>query len=1007
MSRATQNVEYYRKMESVVINTMTRLLKTVITQRPKSSKEVLTVIARTCKENLISSSGWLCGGCAFLNDQDQSKCGSCDLIKDGDVPQLKQSDGPLLTSIHQNLTRREDFIKLREQELGISAGSGTAKGKATAANDAPSRFDGTDAGGSQERIPEQPKLIPKGYAMPPSAASVDGRAALKFIGKWYSPLGIPLWREETIEDFVSDGDFLVHDNRHKPGGGDPPVVVRALFAYTHSQLGPRTVWAIWKPERNVTKEGDKQKKIEPAMWEPIHNPSELEESYEKHEFHVTPTPEICKALKMTAESIGDKLKLTHLQSNPKIGLKGYKTSLGNVFIARYDNKLRGHKTYSPLRDAVMWLPRGDQLKHVIKENVRANVLPTAGVLEYIAANPASRKLDLGGQVWSCQPYVDEKLGNLIQECLKMANQQHACKKLHKKAMMIIESPVLKQEGFPKISSKAFKNCFTSTTRIDNNSTLTPEEIARAFTLQCVTWNENHFLLALTTTPIETRTPHTLCNISTGDVHEMYRVVTTFWPEQIFNNLNMSMRETQFGNPDAALTFNPRRPLLEDGFFGRYTSKQPSTFGGLESEIQPAMFKSSCRGLFGTGTQTEVKFDSNEKCWAIRFASGVKKTCDKSDVKIKQHAWMLPQVRPLIYVTNKALSHIHSGMSEHDKKTYRGMSCSLSRSDYDIGKVLVWAQYSSTSVDQGVAADFAKGENPAAVFTIRGNSCVPIANYSRFAREAEVLYRENTCFKVQDALSAEAAQILGKENLQIFTLEEISETQMACTLVRKMLPMAETSAAASVVFQCEEALRGDRCLELSIDTVNAGEVPARWQYFFNNPTHNCPIQPSTVWENWEFSGLAKIKRARDNLITKVDETETIDSILYVRDQPEGQPGTLDLHSVKVTGGNPNMNGTYKRNPDAPSQFDSTDNDENNISLSDEGKSLAWVLSWSDGDSLRSPHLLGDWPGAEGADSTSIKVVVGMYTVILCKINTVFPNYFFFFFLLSSRFSTTLI
>eukprot|EP01060_Flectonema_neradi_P026030 TRINITY_DN3487_c0_g1_i6.p1 TRINITY_DN3487_c0_g1~~TRINITY_DN3487_c0_g1_i6.p1 ORF type:complete len:2370 (+),score=455.76 TRINITY_DN3487_c0_g1_i6:1580-8689(+) len=971
MTRASQDAGYYRTMESVVVRTMTRLLENVLTQRPKNSKEVLMVVARACRDNLVSTTGWLCGACAHLNTETDKKCVSCALGKDEAVPPLEESGKHLLLSVRKELERREEALKLKEIELGIAAGSGTAKTKSTASSDAPSRFDGTDAGGSQDKMPEQPDLIPKGYNLPTCASSVDGRSALQFLGKWISPLGIPLWEKETVDDFVADSDFLVKDNRHKQGGGDPPFVIRSLYAYTHSQLGPRTIWAVWKPEQKIVAKqgGDKKDKIEPGRWEPLSSPGELEANHEKHDFHIPPTAGICKALGMDATSIGDSLQLTHIQSNPKVGLKCYKSNLGGVFFARYDNALRGHRTYSPLRDTIMWIPAGPKLKQIVKENVRANILPTAGVLEYIAANPPNRKLD-GGEVWTCQPYVDPALDELKKKCLQMANQQHACKELHKAAMLVLEQVPKKQTNFPEISKEVFRNTFMANTRFDSESTLTPEEIARAFTLQCLTWNQNHFLLALTTTPTETRTPHTLCSVSDGKVYDLFRVASIFWPQQIYNNLNMSMRETQFGHPDAVLKFKPRQVLLSQGFVGKYVSKQPESFEGLEREMKPSIFKGSSRGLFGTADQTTVTYSRADSCWNIRFATGVTHPCEPGDVIVRQYAWMLPQVRPLIFLTNKSLAHVQANnASAFDKKTYRGMSCTLNRSEYDIGKVLVWAQYSSTSVDQGVAADFAKGENPAAVFTIRGGSCVPIANFSRFAREAEVLYRENTCFKVEDALSAEAAQILGKENLQIFTLQEISETKMACTLVKKLLPRAETSAAASVVFQAEEALRGDRCLELSIDSVTAGEVPARWQYFIKNPTHSCRIPPSTVWENWEGVGVGKIKRARERLLVKVGEDEVLDNVLFVRSQPEGQVGTWDVTSVKVTGGNPNCNGIYKRDSDDSWRFTRSENDSSLVMTA--GKTFSWCLEFGDDSvSYTSPNLLGEWQTAEG----TIKVTI---------------------------------
>ncbi|KAJ9438940.1 NAD(P)(+)--arginine ADP-ribosyltransferase, partial [Diplonema papillatum] len=927
--RSAEDAQYYRRMEVVVNRVMMRLMECVLKERPESSKHVLVTISDVIKQNLKASDKvWLCGACAGMNETAAAVCHSCRLGKNEPIPPEEAGDGPLLVALRHDLALREESLGLREQliaarehDLGIDTSPvPVAKVKAKSANEVPSRFgDGADLLPSQEKVPDKPVLFPKGYVPLPQASSADGKGVLKFMAAWADPQGKRMWSQETVDDFVSDGDFLVDVSRKRgKSGTEAAMIVRTLYAYTHSQLGPRVLWAVWVPEMEAEDAESKR----PPKWEPLFKTSaSLEEQYQKHRgthngtkttspsFALKTVDELAALLMVSEQDLGGSVMIEehkHLANIDLSVLFGV-CPLGKLVIVRYENINRGDLTLSPLRDNVLWIPSGEVLRvsSPLNDDPSCSETPYPGVFEYLASNVPSLALRSSpdAQVcnWTCTPFADDELKSLIEECLAEPNQQKPNKAFHERALELLErDKVTRQGDFPSITRELFAGVFKASCRFDDAVLLTPEEIARSFTMQCVTWYGRHYLLTLSTTTVETRTPHTIGCIETGDVSSVYRVVTSFWPQQIFYLLNMAMRETQFGNPDAMLTIGTSDDKAMLGTAGQYYATQPATWEDGK-DVQPAVFSRRDKGLFGTAHLVRLSWCGTE--WRIRYPTGVEKGVRGGEARVALKAWMLPQVRPFIFFMNKALDAVQESDDVHaTRKTYRGISCSLSRDVYDTGRVLVWAQYSSTSEDQGVAAAFAKGESAAAVFTMHGTTCVPVKPFSRFAREAELLYKNNTCFRVTEALTKEQAQILGKENLQLFTLEEVSETAMYCLLVRRLLPLAKTTAAASVVFQAEAALKGNKCLELSLSHNKVGEVPSKWQVFFHEPTVGCPIEGSSAWNNpmCDEKWLDVFEQARSSM-TPVSEDEQPQHLLYASEAPDGRPGTHGVKTIKVSGG----------------------------------------------------------------------------------------------------------
>ncbi|KAJ9467085.1 Ankyrin repeat and KH domain-containing protein mask [Diplonema papillatum] len=987
MARTVDDVLYYRRMEVVVNRVMMRLLECVLKKRPTNSREVLIAVRQEAKMNL-QGTGWLCGACGSSSDG-EDVCGSCGLVRNDEVPVSEAGGDSLLLAVRHQLGLREEALAMREKvveakeaELGIRTVKNTAsepKPKALKS----SRFgDGSDALPSSDKVPEKPVLVPTGYLPPAVASSADGRNALKYLAMWADPRGVAVWPQTTIDNFVSDSDFLV-DTWRKRGTTDneAAMVVRTLFAYTHSQLAPEVLWAVWVP--TATGRGSTQ--AVPNKWEPlIKTAAALEAQFQEARDSVVlrPTSEVRSIFKLTPHTVSQAgAMLRQRKSVDAVGLHIY-TNQSNLMVARYDNKHRRNRQISPFSDSVLWVPEGDVLRgnrNLIHDDPAHSELPFPGILEYIAANLPTSELRgrTKQQTWACRPFADAEAKSLVDDCLNQSNQQKPDKRLHERAVELLNRAHLpEQDEFPTVDADLYREIFKRSAAFDDSRLMNPEEIARALTVQCLFWYGRHYLLVLSTTTVETRAPHFLGCVDTGEVIPVYRVVASYWPQQIFYLLNMSMRETQLGNHDAELVIKAdQESQAVEGVAGTYYAPQPLSWEDGTSHSPPA-FRRRDRGLFGTAHRTMVSYtDGNQ--WRVTYGTDApQKIVREESATLSLKAWMLPQVRPLIYFTNRALEVLQE---EGDTlyKTYRGIGCALSRDVYSTGKVFVWSQYSSASKDQGVAAAFAKRDMPSAVFTIHGSSCVPVMRYSRFGREAELLFPYNSSFRVAESLTKDQAQILGKENLQLFTLEEVTEVDMHCILVRRLLPYAATTAAASVVFQAEAALKGNKCLELSLSHNAVGHVPSHWQVFFHEPSHGCPIDGSASWEkpSCESQLLDTLEQASNGL-PPVKENETPNYLLVASEFPEGKSGTFGLKSLKVASNCAFVTqGTHKRTGTDTLRFEIGSDLSQVVKWEDK-----WVLYNEDDDDdteevnnggssqpvrrRASPYLLGEWPEEGG-------------------------------------------
>eukprot|EP00664_Eupelagonemidae_sp_cell27_P006012 gene6012-2843_t len=155
--------------------------------------------------------------------------------------------------------------------------------------------------------------------------------------------------------------------------------------------------------------------------------------------------------------------------------------------------------------------------------------------------------------------------------------------------------------------------------------------------------------------------------------------------------------------------------------------------------------------------------------------------------------LLVQFNALIWLTEKAVAEVRPA---GHVVTYRGIALLLNPAVYYKGATVVWAQFTSTSRDQGVGASFAGG-GEASVFIGDGCSGRDLAPWSRLSREAEVLYPSNVVFLVTDLLSRAQREILGKEATQVYEIEEVDKWRVADLELRRLMSRMPVDGAAAV------------------------------------------------------------------------------------------------------------------------------------------------------------------------------------------------------------------
>eukprot|EP01062_Namystynia_karyoxenos_P065806 TRINITY_DN597_c0_g1_i6.p1 TRINITY_DN597_c0_g1~~TRINITY_DN597_c0_g1_i6.p1 ORF type:complete len:3195 (+),score=390.32 TRINITY_DN597_c0_g1_i6:80-9664(+) len=197
-------------------------------------------------------------------------------------------------------------------------------------------------------------------------------------------------------------------------------------------------------------------------------------------------------------------------------------------------------------------------------------------------------------------------------------------------------------------------------------------------------------------------------------------------------------------------------------------------------------------------------------------------------------WMLHETRPVLWYIDRALAAMRPVVGSFhcvpagQQVFYRGLKDTvLPREVYVKGAVILWAQFSSASRDQGVAQSFAQGKQ-ASVFTLEGKSCRMVAPWSRFGREEGWLFKANTLWVVRNTLSDQQQGILGLQ-YQLYEMDEVTEKEVHMIYVRSALADARNAPSTAMVFTCLNALATDGVVDLTVSKDGHRRTAETWMY----------------------------------------------------------------------------------------------------------------------------------------------------------------------------------
>eukprot|EP01061_Rhynchopus_euleeides_P021203 TRINITY_DN3453_c1_g1_i1.p1 TRINITY_DN3453_c1_g1~~TRINITY_DN3453_c1_g1_i1.p1 ORF type:complete len:3069 (+),score=1153.21 TRINITY_DN3453_c1_g1_i1:1073-9208(+) len=489
---------------------------------------------------------------------------------------------------------------------------------------------------------------------------------------------------------------------------------------------------------------------------------------------------------MAMKVVPDKVDRTAtMLPHQEYGLVGFMGSLitgpdpnqkENFYIIRYENK---PSQLSPLSNSVAWLCEPDKYFSMNKNvfGVRSS-MPAPGVFEYLESRPHEEVLpprDEVEQRWQAHPWENESAEELIKKCYAEPNQSRYNDSLHMRVIELLE-------GFA-VNGPLRKTMEAKLNNADGKPT--PQDIAHALELQTLRWGKKEYFIALSGCPriiTDTKEPHDLANL--------YRVYHEC-QEQPYFLLNETMRNKQIH------TGGPFQASVEvscpgKGVSGKYLAKE------LHSEEADTV-RTPLTFVHESVKKNSIRWNTDDEIWDLYTKTDVTGRVEHESTKMRLGLWMLNLARPLMWYLANSLRTIprESG----PVKSYRGLANAvLPRDSYMQGGLVMWGAYSSSSVDQATATWFATQEKSAAVFTLRGRSCILVAPWSRFAREKEYLYPPNTCFQVKTLLTEDQQQLLGREELQLYELDEVDDNEALTIYITQIINSAITGQGMGLVDQ---------------------------------------------------------------------------------------------------------------------------------------------------------------------------------------------------------------
>ena len=619
------------------------------------------------------------------------------------------------------------------------------------------------------------------------------RQTVEDIASWRGPLGC-FWPQVTFVDLIGSLSLIEHHHSAR----QPPVLVLPFYTYSLS-LFRRVVWVTWCAVKGTK-----------PFWEVLMAQAEhLERAFSEMDGdNLEIDTSLFKNIRALSQLTEDKFKLIPRHSSV-FDIDVFRTE--KHVLIRYDNTKRGDGNISPLHETVLWLP---PLKLSVNTLFAKPLdhIPPPGVIEYLFSRPSSEKLTWA-EHWSCKRAVGPEVVSLIKKCLNVVDQQKVDFTITQSLRSLLESesglmgPQKKKDTHLLDSLKLIiQTKLAASDETGKGAGYTPQAVAHALDIQKVVYQNKSFCASLAGSPCliaEVR--------SRPDCIELTRLKHGF-DDQIYWHINAAMRNYQFQNIHPTVRIQDIRLSSQD-LSGTYVLKDnpPTAEESLKYMNEPNTTKKHSFVRDAPPFRRAV-YSTKRQNWDVSTTGGHAGTVKSSEVTpMNLGTWMLLQVQPFCFFLDRALEllrRVDRTQLPHEVippragvKNYRGLAgVVLDRRVYDLNKIVLWGQFSSSSIDRGVASAFAKGAETAAVFTLIGKSCVCIAQWSRFAREHEWLYPPNSIFKVTNCLAEEHQMILDKANLQLFSMEEVDEFAAIETYLRGLVPCITGDDAPMHVMQ---------------------------------------------------------------------------------------------------------------------------------------------------------------------------------------------------------------
>ena len=609
----------------------------------------------------------------------------------------------------------------------------------------------------------------------------DVMALATSLAEWHSPKGF-CWTNSVVSDLRANCGVMT--TRHLQSQAPEDVV--PIYLYT-SAMYRRVLWAFWV-------NGSERWQEYTRTWKELDSAYAEMQRMTKKETTLRLRREVIKFMSIYMKTMSggnvDKATLIPIR-NVEYGLTGFEVAWGQdgserVFIIRYECK---EHTLSPLSNSVAWLCNPVDYFHHETFGIDTH-MPPPGVFEYLESRPHDEIREQ--KEWGAVPVKNPDANALIQRCYAEPNQCRYSELLHMEMIGLLERTPINEEATRPLRT-------TMEAKLEGKPT--PQDIAHALELQRLRWDNKVFIVALSGSPrIVT---DTVAPFHQTKVYRVYHECN----EQPYFLMNETMRNKQSqGDSDSGPTPGVTAPLVEVSCAaggtdsGRYLPKE-----GKPEDLPQDRVGLPLTLRHENASNKVLVWNKEVELWELfhRNAPQVLRSIPHEEAKMRLGLWMLEATRPLMWFLDQSLRVIPAAKpdSNGSVKSYRGLANAvLPRDSYMQGGLVMWGAYSSSSVDQATATWFATQEGPAAVFTIRGRSCALIAPWSRFAREKEYLYPPNTCFQVKTLLTEDQQQILGREELQLYELDEVDDFEALTIYITQTINSAITGQGMELVDQ---------------------------------------------------------------------------------------------------------------------------------------------------------------------------------------------------------------